>query len=129
MGKRKKSQEPLKWHQNRCKGAFPIVSVRRAPHDCPHFSAVAPCVRRACMRVRISLEWRLRCASVVSVNASANACTRERAPLLTRRACECVRVRACRARVLSHGGEQHAAVSRPGVANHHRRCTLPFHPR
>lgn len=44
-----------------------------------------------------------------------------------RRAACCTCVRACRARVLSHGGEQHATVSRPGVANHHRHySTLPL---
>ena len=32
--------------------------------------------------------------------------------------CTSLRARVCVPRVLSHGGEQHAAVSRPGVANH-----------
>lgn len=83
-------------------------------------SVRASCVVRAYVPVEcphLSLEC-------VVVNA--NVCTRERALLLARRAkrraCECVRV-------LSHGGEQHATVSRPGVANHRRHYTLPFHRR
>jgi len=91
-------------------------------HACPHLSRVAS-VRR------VRRERERERERVHAWTSSSTHETREAANGARVSACECVRVRAYRARVLSHGGEQHAAVSRPGVANHHRRYTLPFHRR
>jgi len=87
---------------------------------CPHFSAVAPYMRAHSV-VSTSLMWRYAARHIHDrcVHAWTSSSTQ------THETCVRAYVRACSARVLSHGGEQHSTVSRPGVANHHYSTSSP----